>query len=221
VFKVIATAGDTFLGGEDFDAGSSTGSSQASRSSTASICARTAWRCSASRTPPRRPSASSRASRDRDQPAVHHLDGRNEALHLQRTLTRDELEELTSDLVERTVDICARTSRTPSSKDEIEDVVLVGGMTRMPRSSARSPSSSARAVQGRAPRRGRRLGAAIQGAALMDEGEEDILLLDVTPHTLGIMTVGKLLRGAHPAEHHGAHLERTKIFTTSRDNQTR
>ena len=46
-----------------------------------------------------------------------------------------------------------------------------------------------------------------------------MILLDVTPHALGIMTVGRLLRGAHPAEHDGAH-QRTKIFTTSRDNQT-
>jgi molecular chaperone DnaK len=60
--------------------------------------------------------------------------GRNEALHLQTMLSRDKLEELTSDLIDRTIEICARTlEESEILKNQIEDVILVGGMTRMPR----------------------------------------------------------------------------------------
>ena len=60
--------------------------------------------------------------------------GRNEALHLQTMLSRDKLEELTSDLIERTIEICARTlEEAEIQKSQIEDVILVGGMTRMPK----------------------------------------------------------------------------------------
>src|SRR4029078_10725066 len=60
--------------------------------------------------------------------------GRNEALHLQTMLSRDKLEELHSDLIERTAEICARTlEEAEIAKNQIEDVILVGGMTRMPR----------------------------------------------------------------------------------------
>src|SRR6195256_5873364 len=60
--------------------------------------------------------------------------GRNEALHLQTMLSREKLEELTGDLIERTVEICARTlEEAEIPKTGIEDVILVGGMTRMPR----------------------------------------------------------------------------------------
>ena len=59
---------------------------------------------------------------------------RNEALHLQRLLTRSTLEELTADLVDRTVQICELTlGEAGLDKDEIEDIILVGGMTRMPK----------------------------------------------------------------------------------------
>src|SRR4029079_2830280 len=117
--------------------------------------------------------------------------GRNEALHLQRTLTRQTLEELSEDLVERTIDICKQTLEDAKlEKDEIEEVVLVGGMTRMPKIQS--------AVQGffeREPCKGVHpdevvaLGAGLQGAALIDDKQE-MILLDVTPHPLGILTSG-------------------------------
>jgi len=146
--------------------------------------------------------------------------GRNEALHLQRTLTRQTLEELSDDLIERTVDICKQTLEDAKlEKDEIEEVVLVGGMTRMPKI-----QSAVQAFFEKEPNKGVHpdevvaLGAAIQGAALVDDKQE-MVLLDVTPHALGIMTFGSYFEELIP-QNTTVPTHRTKIFTTSRDNQT-
>jgi molecular chaperone DnaK len=104
-------------------------------------------------------------------------------------------------------------------RDEIEDVVLVGGMTRVPRVE--------RAVAeffGREPCKGVHpdevvaLGAAIQGAALVDQAGK-MILLDVTPHTLGVMVAGGMFEPLIP-QNTTVPTSRTKMFTTSRDNQT-
>jgi molecular chaperone DnaK len=146
--------------------------------------------------------------------------GRNEALHLQRTLTRQTLEELSDDLIERTVDICKQTLEDAKlGKDEVEEVVLVGGMTRMPKI-----QQSVQAFFEKEPNKGVHpdevvaLGAAIQGAALVDDKQE-MVLLDVTPHALGIMTFGSYFEELIP-QNTTVPTHRTKIFTTSRDNQT-
>jgi molecular chaperone DnaK len=134
VFKVIATAGDTFLGGEDFDAPHHR------------LAGRGLQGAARRRSPPRShgPAAAQgrrregqvRAvgrHRDRDQPAVHHLERAQRGAAPAAQLTRATLDQLCEDLVERCVEICRQTSRTrSSSKDEIEEVILVGGMTRMP-----------------------------------------------------------------------------------------
>ena len=146
--------------------------------------------------------------------------GRNEALHLQTMLTREKLEELTQDLVDRTVEICAKTlEEAEIAKGDIEDVILVGGMTRMP-----SVQQAVAAFFGLEPSKGVHpdevvaLGAAIQGAALTDE-KSDILLLDVTPHSLGIMISGgyfdKLID-----QNMTVPTAASKVFTTTKDNQT-
>src|SRR6185436_2153791 len=146
--------------------------------------------------------------------------GRNEALHLQRALSRKQLEDLSMDLVERTIDICKQTLEDARlGKDEIEDVVLVGGMTRMPKIQElvaaffkREPSKNVHPDEVVA------LGAAIQGAALIDDKQE-MVLLDVTPHALGIMTFGSYFEEIIP-QNTTVPTGRQKIFTTSRDNQT-
>ncbi|MCA9680048.1 MAG: Hsp70 family protein, partial [Myxococcales bacterium] len=146
--------------------------------------------------------------------------GRNEALHLQTTLTRDKLEELTADLVDRTIDICAKTlEEAELGKGDIEDVILVGGMTRMPRvQQAVAEFFGLEPCKGVHPDEVVALGAAIQGAALVDE-KSDILLLDVTPHSLGIMIVGgyfhKLIE-----QNTTVPTSKSHVFTTVKDNQT-
>jgi molecular chaperone DnaK len=146
--------------------------------------------------------------------------GRNDALHLQTSLSREKLEELTTDLIERTIAICAQTLADAGvHKSEIEDVILVGGMTRMPMVQQRvaeffglEPSKNVHPDEVVA------IGAAIQGAALVDE-QSDILLLDVTPHSLGIMIKGgyfhKLIE-----QNTTVPTSKSHIFTTVKDNQT-
>jgi molecular chaperone DnaK len=145
---------------------------------------------------------------------------RNEALHLQRVLGRPQLEELTRDLVERTVQTCEQTLEEAGlEKEEIEEVILVGGMTRMPlvqraveQFFEREPS------KGVHPDEVVALGASIQGMALTQEASE-MILLDVTPHTLGIMVVGGYFEELIPLNT-TVPTSRSKVFTTVRDNQT-
>jgi molecular chaperone DnaK len=116
-----------------------------------------------------------------------------EALHLQRTLTREKLEELTADLIERCVNICRKTlAEADIEKSAIEDVILVGGMTRMPKiQSMVAQFFGMEPCKGVHPDEVVALGAAIQGAALT-ETDSEMLLLDVTPHSLGIIDRGRL-----------------------------
>jgi molecular chaperone DnaK len=221
VFKVIATAGDTFLGGEDVDARIID------------------WLVSGFKEEHNIDLRQDRMALQRLKDAAEKAkcelssvretevnlpfiisSGRNEALHLQRTLTRHTLEELSEDLIERTVDICKQTLEDAKlGKDEIEEVVLVGGMTRMPKI-----QSAVQAFFEKEPNKGVHpdevvaLGAAIQGAALVDDKHE-MVLLDVTPHALGIMTFGSYFEELIP-QNTTVPTHRTKIFTTSRDNQT-
>src|SRR5262245_23405914 len=135
-------------------------------------------------------------------------------------LSRDKLEELTTDLVERTVEICARTlEEAEIQKNQIEDVILVGGMTRMPRvQQACAEFFGLDPCKGVHPDEVVAMGAAIQGAALTTE-TSDMLLLDVTPHSLGIMIIGgyfhKLIEQNTTVPTSASH-----IFTTVKDNQT-
>jgi molecular chaperone DnaK len=221
VFKVIATAGDTFLGGEDIDAriidwlvsGFKEEHSIDLRQD------RMALQRLKDAAEKAKCELSSVRETEVNLPFII-SSGRNEALHLQRTLTRQTLEELSDDLIERTVDICKQTLEDAKlGKDEIEEVVLVGGMTRMPKI-----QSSVQGFFEKEPNKGVHpdevvaLGAAIQGAALVDDKQE-MVLLDVTPHALGIMTFGSYFEELIP-QNTTVPTHRTKIFTTSRDNQT-
>src|SRR6185503_16120694 len=141
-------------------------------------------------------------------------------LHLTARLTREKLEELTGDLVDRTVEICRKTLQEAGiERSEIEDVILVGGMTRMPKvQAAVAEFFGLEPCKGVHPDEVVALGASIQGAALMDE-KSDVLLLDVTPHSLGIMIVGgyfhKLIE-----QNTTVPTSKSHVFTTVKDNQT-
>ena len=221
VFDVIATAGDSFLGGEDldariiehlafefakdhaFDLRSDTMALQRLKDAAERI------KCDLSELD----------QVDVNLPFIHTTDT-NEALHLQTVLTRFQLEELTMDLIDRTFKICAHALEDAGvTRSEVEEVVLVGGQTRMP-----LVQRSASKFFGRAPCKGVHpdevvsVGAALQAAALIDS-DSNILLLDVTPHSLGIMVFGggfEIIIERNST----VPTEESHVFTTVKNNQT-
>ena len=221
VFKVISTAGDTFLGGEDFDLRILDWLIQGFLDEHKIDLRedRMALQRLKDAAEKAKMDLSSQLTAEINLPFIISA-GHDEALHLQRTLRRETLEELCDDLVERTIDICDATLKEAGlSTQDIEEVILVGGMTRMV-----AVQQKVAEFFGRDPCKGVHpdevvaLGAAIQASALLDESSE-MLLLDVTPHTLGIMIVGGYVEEVIP-QNSSVPTSRSKIFTTVRDNQT-
>ncbi|MDQ3032132.1 MAG: molecular chaperone DnaK [Myxococcota bacterium] len=221
VFKVVSTAGDTFLGGEDFDQRIIDWLVQGFREEHDIDLRqdRMALQRLKDAAEKAKCELSSVVETEVNLPFII-SSARSEALHLQRLLTRQQLDELTEDLVARTIEICDMTLKEAGlDKDEIEDVILVGGMTRMPKVQAAVADYFEREpCKGVHPDEVVALGAGIQGAALIDD-VQDMVLLDVTPHTLGIMVVGGFLEELIP-QNSTVPTSRSKIFTTVRDNQT-
>ena len=221
VFKVIATAGDTFLGGEDFDARVIDWLVQGFKEQFDVDLRqdRMALQRLKDAAEKAKCELSSVLETEINLPFII-SNARNEALHLQRSLSRATLQELCEDLVERCIEICSQTLEDARlERDEVEEVVLVGGMTRMPRvQEAVQDFFEREPCKGVHPDEVVALGAAVQGAALVDESKQ-MILLDVTPHALGIMTFGSNFEELIP-QNTTVPTSRSKIFTTSRDNQT-
>ena len=221
VFKVIATAGDTFLGGEDVDARIIDWLVQGFKEEHQIDLRQDRMALQRLKDAAEKAKCELSSVRETEVNLPFIISsGRNEALHLQRSIDRKTLEDLSADLIERTVDICRQTLvEARLEKNAIEDVILVGGMTRMPKI-----QEAVQAFFEREPNKGVHpdesvaLGAGIQGAALVSE-QQDMVLLDVTPHALGIMTQGGFFEELIP-QNTTVPTHRTKIFTTSRDNQT-
>jgi molecular chaperone DnaK len=139
--------------------------------------------------------------------------------HLTCTLTRSKLEALTGDLVQRTVGPCRNCQRDAGLSDsDINEVILVGGQTRMPRVQALVEETFHRAPhKGVNPDEVVSIGAAIQGGVLKGD-VEDVLLLDVTPLSLGIETLGgvftKLIERNTTIP-----TRKSEIFSTAADSQ--
>ena len=223
VFKVLSTAGDTFLGGEDFDQRVIDWLVEGFQHEHAIDLRQDRMALQRLKDAAEKAKCELSAVTETEVNLPFIISSvRNEALHLQRLLTRATLEELTADLIDRTVQICELTlGEAGLDKDELEDIILVGGMTRMPKVQERVSNFFQRdPCKGVHPDEVVGLGASIQGAALVDDSPEmDMVLLDVTPHTLGIMVVGGYFEELIP-QNTTVPTSRSKPFTTVRDNQT-
>jgi len=139
--------------------------------------------------------------------------------HLLMKMTRARLEQLMEDLVQRSVAPCKQALSDANLKaSEIDEVILVGGQTRAPRI-----QQLVKGLFGKEPNKGVNpdevvaVGAAIQGAVLSGE-VKDVLLLDVTPLTLGIETLGSVFTKMIP-RNTTIPTKKTEIFSTASDNQ--
>lgn len=222
VFEVLATGGDTYLGGEDFDnriidwlvMGFATDHGVDLRKDRMAL--------------QRLKDAAERAKIELSSARETHINlpflctpqGAPSALHLQATLSREKLETLTADLCQKTLAIAdAVLDDAKVRVVDLKEIILVGGMTRMPRLVEMIKAHFKRdPCKGVHPEEVVALGAAIQANSLVTP-DSQVLLLDVTPQSLGVAIAGGYSRTLIP-RNTTVPTATTESFTTSKDNQT-
>jgi molecular chaperone DnaK len=226
VYRVISTAGDMFLGGDDFDEALATAVANSFWKQTGIELRkdvvewqRLLFACEAVKR-----ELSERGAADLSLPRVAHT--AKGALDLSASVSRELFNSLSIDLVRRSFAVCDRVFHDATLKPEdVEEVIMVGGTTYVPLVRASAEQYFGRPVTVTVPpETAVALGAAIQAAALMaaptpQPSPHQTVLLDVLPHSIGIVTAGNYVEKVLE-RNMSIPVEQSRIFSTSRDGQT-